>query len=341
MLGNPAPAIPDSLLSTLAEEADAALLQGGRAVFVIGPQQSANAACIDALTARVRGKYKGTPVLSASCAREAGNLWANIDRRISGRRRRLGTAMRILAHWVGVIPIVGPLLGAIADSIIALKRRSRLPTLLTTARPATEAVRSTLAHVRDVAQVIFIDDLQAAAPEDLTGLNIFLRSIRETRTLLVVCICATPEQLPQYLRDLVLEAEYNARARVLTTGAADLAGSLLELDEPDRELLAMAAVEGPVFHAIVLAHVLQRPELEIEDELARLARQGVLQVCALPGTQAELTTRYTFRYPKLAEALTSSLAEDVRLSAAAAVREAQIIIPIFVDPEGTDDVNRQ
>lgn len=340
MSASKAPPVSAELVSALAQEAERAALEGGRAIFLVGPERSGKSACLAALRQELGARLpsRGTRVLVVSCAELAGRVWSAIDRRLSGKRRMLSTFGRIVVHWLGVIPILGPLLGAITDSLAALGR-GRKVAFISAARPATEAARNILLSNRALPLVICIDDLQAAGPEDLKGLHIFLRSIRETRTLLIAAIGGTSQQIPQHLRDLMLEAEYNGSARVLRTaaagGVAADSSQLSALSEADRDLLALASVEGTIFHAAVLAEVAERDELEVEDELARLERTGIIRVCAQDAQQSEVTTRYAFQSAALAEVLGTSLDEAVRRRAEARGLEArnELGITILVDVE--------
>ncbi len=94
------------------------------------------------------------------------------------------------------------------------------------------------------------------------------------------------------------------------------------LDDSDRRLLALAAIEGPVFHSAVLAELAGVSELEVEDRLARLCRAGMLEYRGAPAVGAEVTSEYAFRDVKDAEAFASELSEGDR--AALSVRAQPI-----------------
>lgn len=88
--------------------------------------------------------------------------------------------------------------------------------------------------------------------------------------------------------------------------------ALAGLSPEDRELLTLAAAEGPVFHSAVLAELSGRDELELEDELARLCRARVLEYQDVAGAAADVTSRYAFRDPDDADALRAELSGPER-----------------------------
>jgi hypothetical protein len=71
----------------------------------------------------------------------------------------------------------------------------------------------------------------------------------------------------------------------------------------DRALLTCAAALGTVFHGAVVAELLNRPELSIEDDFARLARAGLVVCVPQYAEEPEVTSSYTIRDPKLHERL--------------------------------------
>ncbi len=84
------------------------------------------------------------------------------------------------------------------------------------------------------------------------------------------------------------------------------------LDDSDRRLLALAAIEGAVFHSAVLAELAGVSELKVEDRLARLCRAGMLEYRGAPAVGAEVTSEYAFRNAGDAEAFASELSEGDR-----------------------------
>jgi hypothetical protein len=80
-------------------------------------------------------------------------------------------------------------------------------------------------------------------------------------------------------------------------------GSEAGLLENDRVLLTCAAVTGTVFHGAVLAELLGRPELSVEDDFARLARAGLIVCVPRYPEEPELTSSYTIRDTRVHERL--------------------------------------
>ncbi|HSL72348.1 MAG TPA: hypothetical protein VK864_19020, partial [Longimicrobiales bacterium] len=68
-----------------------------------------------------------------------------------------------------------------------------------------------------------------------------------------------------------------------------------QVNDSDRELLTYAAITGTTFFGAVVAELLSRPELDVEDAFARLCRAGILQVVPQSVEELEITSRYAFR----------------------------------------------
>lgn len=86
----------------------------------------------------------------------------------------------------------------------------------------------------------------------------------------------------------------------------------LAFDDRDRRLLALAALEGEVFHSAVLAELAGLSELEVEDHLSRLARSGVIEFRDAPGVGDDVTSQYAFRETLAAEAFAAELSAEER-----------------------------
>lgn len=85
------------------------------------------------------------------------------------------------------------------------------------------------------------------------------------------------------------------------------------VDDSERRLLALAAIEGRVFHSAILADLAGESELEIEDRLARLIRLGICEYHGVvEGDGLEPTSRYEFCDQRAAEALLYDLTDGDR-----------------------------
>jgi hypothetical protein len=78
----------------------------------------------------------------------------------------------------------------------------------------------------------------------------------------------------------------------------------------DRRLLALAAVEGPVFHSTVVAELAGLSELDVEDRLSRLGRAGLVVYRGARGSGAEIASQYAFRDPGVAETLAAEWPDE-------------------------------
>ena len=113
--------------------------------------------------------------------------------------------------------------------------------------------------------------------------------------------------------------------------------ALAHLGPGDRNLLTLAAVEGPVFHSAVLAELADRDELALEDDLARLCRARVLEYRDLAGPAADVTSRYAFRDPDDADALVAELTESDRDELVARAAEARSRLGLEAPARGRAD----
>lgn len=106
-------------------------------------------------------------------------------------------------------------------------------------------------------------------------------------------------------------------------GSPELAGEIaaqvnideFSLSDEDVRLLALAGVEGPVFHSAVLAALAGIDELELEDRLSRLSRDGVIEFRQIRDFADDVTSQYAFRDPKEADVFVAQLPDGERAEA--------------------------
>ncbi len=105
--------------------------------------------------------------------------------------------------------------------------------------------------------------------------------------------------------------------------AAMVPGREWELSDRDRRLLTLAACEGQIFHCAVLAELADVSELELEDRLAALARQGLLEYRGAPSLREEITSQYAFRKAAHAEYFAACAPEAERAELDVRIRRIQ------------------
>jgi hypothetical protein len=319
-----------------------------------------------------------------SCNGKRGSVWREILRRLTRRQRALASLGRLTVAWLGLIPILGKLITAAAETA-AVVGRSLAPMRfkLRSRLAAAEAVRQILEQQKQARQLVCIDHAELASAEDITALSVFVRGLPRTRTLLLIGISAPRAQLPSTLRDLLLEVERAGSGRALEVPplSADLIAAIAKnrfradvpalwvewlaresggnparlvralsllrergcvtgsgrrakwadhppltlqsdgseqvseagLLENDRVLLTCAAVTGTVFHGAVLAELLGRPELSVEDDFARLARAGLIVCVPRYPEEPELTSSYTIRDSRVHERLLAGCPPALRV----------------------------
>ncbi len=94
-----------------------------------------------------------------------------------------------------------------------------------------------------------------------------------------------------------------------------------ETTDVDRRLLAIAAVEGPVFHSAVLAELAGISELEAEDHLSTLCRSGIIDYRGAPAVGDDVTSEYSFQNAAEAEGYAAQLSEKQRTELRQRARE--------------------
>lgn len=291
-------------VAVMERELDAALAGVGRVVFVTGPRGSGRTALLHGFAeAATRRRLR---VTAGACGGDArGSVWATLAERAARRGRVRRVATSVLPEWVAVVPVVGKLMAALLATLIAVRRGRGESEAAAPPTTAVGAVRALL-DGPDAPSVVLVDDLDLGTAGDLAGAAALIRRLPHERRLLVAS-CRPESELPDAVRDLMLEADRlgccaRLRLEARGHGAAGL-GGLAAIAPADRELLARVAADG-VFRAAELAARAGLAELEVEDRLAALARAGILEYRGTEGAGDEATSVYAFASPKLAAALT-------------------------------------
>src|SRR5690606_23941911 len=102
--------------------------------------------------------------------------WRQISLRLT-RRHRTGAALkRSAGEWAGLIPVLGPVIGAIVDTITEL--RDPLPQAAAAGTGSSiDEVRQILAHGRTELRVIVLTDCEAADHGELSGTFALIQQI--------------------------------------------------------------------------------------------------------------------------------------------------------------------
>lgn len=300
------------------------VLQGrGRAVFVLAPPDREIGKRLAAFQEEAFRRHRELRVGFVDCVHTTpeDDAWEQFDILLLRRHRLRGAARRLAPEWMEALPL------GEAVKALYLTVRSLITRKGPEEEPDAPAPRGgggvdyaqglwTLGPLEP--RLLILENFQQAEPSELAGAARLVAHLERTRALLVV-VARTTGELPPPVDDLILEAERGGRSRrvVLTAGAAD---GLERLSEPDRRLLARAAVEGEVLHPTFLANLLEMPELELEDRFASLVRAGVLESRGVEDLDGEPSGAYAFRRPGNREACLRDLdpAERDTLEARAA-----------------------
>jgi hypothetical protein len=332
--GHPAgastPCSAEQLIEALIEAAERVGADRGRVRFVLGPTGAGKSVALQLFEEQLHRRHlPGLRIGSIDC--EYTDAWAEIARIFTLQHRLRRSVLRLLPEWLSAIPIIGNLFAAIFQSVRALRHRDRAPEV----QDADELDADTASAMRAVRalttieplehRVIVLDSLDRASPDELAGAFALIHRIGATRTLFVLAARTTRGAPDAAVRNLIHEAERQGRAGTHVLAAAGGNADedpLPDLAEPDRRLLAIAALEGDVFHSAALAAAAGLDELDVEDRLAALARARVIEARPLRGAAAEATSRFAFRSHAARHALAAGWTQQEREQFEAALAEA-------------------
>lgn len=291
------------VLEQLQSELSAASVSG-RAVFLRLHTDNDSTVVVREMLRRARAMNRRLEIAVASAADPATPAWRQIAFRLTGRHRA-GTALkRSIVEWLGVVPLVGPLIGAIANTIAEVTNRPALRNAALGTGSSLDDVRRILAHGRLSRRLIVLEDVEDADAAELSGAFALLQQIRETRTLLVLIASCDDSSRVKGFTDLLWEAERLGAGRLLS-----IDGSLAPAQI---DLLRCAAAIGSEFALNDLARALGQDEDHVERQLGALTRSGLLRLRDTVETAGELVDVYEFADPSVAARWTNGPADSRR-----------------------------
>lgn len=179
------------LLQILREELTAVAASTGRVVFISGDPGCGKTTLAQTLvrTAARRHWRLRTAYVNAGGV-EHGSVWRSVPVRLTVEHRVGRTLRRTATEWLGLVPIVGDLVEAVARTVEAARRgpadrrRERWERVAEQAR--LKGPRALLELGARDRRLLVLDDLDRGTPEDLAGTAFLIGRIRDTRTLLVI-----------------------------------------------------------------------------------------------------------------------------------------------------------
>ncbi|NIN70775.1 MAG: AAA family ATPase [Gemmatimonadetes bacterium] len=200
----------------LACEVDAAITQGGRAVFLLGAAGSGQTALISVFQEEAFRRYRELRAQYVDCAQSGARTWADLAEVFTRRHRLKRTLQKVYVDWLESVPIAGKILQAVMRTVTAIRtgrvvERSREP-LRSAHDSALAAVRLLLEFEPLEPRLVIMDSLDRGDSEDLAGAAALIRHLPETRTLFLAAVRTEDGRPPEAIADLILEAERLKRA---------------------------------------------------------------------------------------------------------------------------------
>ncbi len=384
----------EDLLEVLMRQVDAAVGEGGRAIFLLGPAGSGKTALVAVLQEVAFRRHRDLKAQYVDCAQSGAQTWLELARLFTRGHRLRRSAWKVAMEWLDVTQI-GAVFTAIWRTVKAartgeLPRDHRQPSR-SPSDTAMDAVRLLMEHAPLEPRLIVLDSLERGDAEDLAGAFALIQRLAETRTIFIAAVRTKDGRPPPAIADLMLEAErlgrsqrvplpaltreelraaverttrstvpdewlgwlaeasrgvpsalWSALGRLERDGKLRRAGrrwrwqsspdegvrdatqrtvDVSGLDDEDLLLLALAAVEGAVFHSTVVAELSGLSELDLEDRFSRLCRAGVLEYRGAAGEGAELASVYAFRNVIDADVFAAGYSDEERAKLRARIEE--------------------
>lgn len=205
-----------SVRDALAREVDAAITQGGRAVFLLGAAGLGQTALISVFQEEAFRRYRELRAQYVDCAQSGARTWADLAEVFTRRHRLKRSLQRVYVDWLESVPIAGKILQAVVRTVTAVRtgrvvERGTEP-LRSAHDSALAAVRLLLEYEPLEPRLVIMDSLDRGDSEDLAGASALIRRLPETRTLFLAAVRTEDGRPPDAIGDLILEAERLRRA---------------------------------------------------------------------------------------------------------------------------------
>lgn len=215
--------------------------EGGRTVFVLGPDGAGKTAVLDAARELAKGR-KGWWTAGAQVARpegpasrsalaplrraasanrrgEAAGAWADLLRQATRRKRLQHFVWNVAPGWAGVVPVVGDVASALVSSAAVMLRKDEdhdaHPDGAVRAETAVAAVRALVKSAAGAPGIVTIDALERASSAELAGASALVRALPETRLLFVISCDTSEGRAPEGVAHLIDDCLRAGRGREL------------------------------------------------------------------------------------------------------------------------------
>lgn len=314
----PDPAGASDIVDALTLDAVGALTETGRVAVLLGPAGAGKSEIAAIFRKAITRTHKTAQVVFVDCAQGAGHdVWARLVHELTFDDKLKATGSRLARTWVSLIPLVGPIISAAANTLEHLRKRD-VPTQDQDQQRTAAAIVADLLKYHPLEQrCIIADHVENADASFVAGAAALQRRLSETRTFMLLVIQTDAAgRMPDSLSDFVLEAERAGLCRRFSREPA--VGAAIDLDQlspQQQHLLQLAAACPKMFYSVVLAELTGLDELLVEDQLAALTRAGVLRHHPLPAELQLLTSQHSFSNEESRNRLLSYLSEPDRIRA--------------------------
>lgn len=195
-------------LAVLRRELRGAIDHAGRVLFLLGEPGTGKTALLRRFMDQVRNRPWGVDIGYGDAADPEHDAWAQLARGFTLQRRAGRALLRTLPDWLEVIPVVGRVIRAIVETVLALlPRRPEAPRGEAGTGSPVDAVRTMMAYGPETPRLIILDNMEAADAAELSGAFALIQRVAGTHTLLLIAARTRDRELRPELRDLASETE--------------------------------------------------------------------------------------------------------------------------------------
>jgi hypothetical protein len=225
------------VLASLHDELTAVSTGAGRFVLLHGPDGSGRAALVRRFRQEALRRDRHLSAAIGDAADPDTPAWRQIALRLTAGRRVGAALKRTLSEWLDpLVPVVGPILGAVIKSVEILRPdrqpRGRLEVMGTGS--TVDQVRTLLVHGGAQRRLIILENLEASDADELAGAAALLQRLPPTRTLFIATAISRSGTLPRSVADLLREAERLKVGRAVEIPALNRAEAIAAVEAATR-----------------------------------------------------------------------------------------------------------
>ncbi|MGH7445250.1 MAG: ATP-binding protein [Longimicrobiales bacterium] len=206
----------EDVIAQLDAELVRALYGPGRAIVLHGPAGCGRSALVRRFVAAARRRHPRLRSAIGDAADPERPAWAQLAFNFTVGRRAGGVVRRSLREWIGVVPAIGSILAAIAETIRQLRPASTAaPHHMLGTGSTIDQVRTLLSFGAGDPRLIVLENLDAADPAELAGAFALVPRLAATRTLFIATCRSDHGRLPTAAAVLASEIERMMCGRII------------------------------------------------------------------------------------------------------------------------------